>query len=265
MGQGRAVVFVLDDVHWGDPATLELVEHLVRRPPTGGHLLAMAARPGTTADRLLAVRQGGGARGITVLDVGPLERSAAQRLLPETTDRIRRDRLLRESGGNPLLLGELARAGDAGFPAGSRRRWPPKSRRCPARHAALCSNPPPSSVTRATSTSRPPSPAWGRTETARALDALVALDPDAPDRRAAPVRVPSPGRTDGGVRGDPAGTRLQAHAAAATELARVGAPLPVRARHLAHAAVSGDVDAARTLEAARWRSDRRPRASAPTG
>ena len=48
----------------------------------------------------------------------------------------------------------------------------------------------------------------------------------------------------------PVGTRLQAHAAAATELARVGAPLPVRARHLAHAAVSGDVDAARTLEAA---------------
>ena len=48
----------------------------------------------------------------------------------------------------------------------------------------------------------------------------------------------------------PAGSRLAAHGRAAAVLADIGAPLPVRARHLAHAAVPGDTDSARVLRAA---------------
>ncbi len=35
IGHGRPTALVLDDVHWADPATLELLEHLIRRPPRG--------------------------------------------------------------------------------------------------------------------------------------------------------------------------------------------------------------------------------------
>lgn len=40
----RPVVLVLDDLQWADAASLELVAHLLRRPPTGPVLLVLAYR-----------------------------------------------------------------------------------------------------------------------------------------------------------------------------------------------------------------------------
>ena len=39
----RGFVLVLDDVHWADEATVELVLHLLRRPPRVPHVIALGA------------------------------------------------------------------------------------------------------------------------------------------------------------------------------------------------------------------------------
>ncbi len=113
------VALVVDDVHWADPATLELLEHLVRRPPHAPHLLALGLRPGGAADRLIVAMR---AQGVgTVMDVGPLSRDDAEPLMASFADAGDRDRLYREAGGNPMLIEELVRAGSAeGVPGGVR-------------------------------------------------------------------------------------------------------------------------------------------------
>jgi predicted ATPase len=77
---GRPFALVLDDVHWADPATLELLEHLMRRPPERQHVLVAAVRPGQVADRLLAIRPA------AALDLGPLARDVADALLADLHD-----------------------------------------------------------------------------------------------------------------------------------------------------------------------------------
>src|SRR5829696_9055069 len=55
----RPVALLFDDVHWADEASVELVLHLLRRPPGGPVLVAFAMRPVDPARRLLdAVRSG---------------------------------------------------------------------------------------------------------------------------------------------------------------------------------------------------------------
>ncbi len=106
--QERPVVLILDDVHWADPASVEWVLHLLRRPPAGGVLLIAALRPIGPADDLLdAVRSSPGGRSLTL---GPLPEAAADALVRAVADPQRRAQITREAGGNPLYLGELVRA-----------------------------------------------------------------------------------------------------------------------------------------------------------
>ena len=44
LGRERPVALLLDDLHWADDASVELVLHLLRRPPRAPHLLAFALR-----------------------------------------------------------------------------------------------------------------------------------------------------------------------------------------------------------------------------
>ena len=50
----RRLVLCLDDVHWADPASLELLAALARRPPEGAVLLAVAYREGQAPGALVA-------------------------------------------------------------------------------------------------------------------------------------------------------------------------------------------------------------------
>ena len=111
LADGRPLALLVDDVHWADPATFELLEHLLRRPPADSLLLALGARPGPAAERLLAARRAGDTAALVALDLRPLERGAAEALLADIPSPLERERLYEQSGGNPLLLGELARDG----------------------------------------------------------------------------------------------------------------------------------------------------------
>ena len=52
MADERPLVLVLDDLHWSDGASLELIAALARREPTAPVLLALGMRPGQAAQRL---------------------------------------------------------------------------------------------------------------------------------------------------------------------------------------------------------------------
>jgi DNA-binding NarL/FixJ family response regulator len=246
----RPLVLLVDDVHWADPATRELLEHLVRRPPTDSLLVAVGLRPGPAAERLLSAQRSSHAVGLVALDLRPLERGAAEALLAGVPGAGERDRLYAQSGGNPLLLAELARDGGThelpgGIVAAVRAEVEslPADARTLVQAAAVAGDP--FDLDLATRIAALDGP-----------DALGALDvveqrglvraTDDPRRFAFrhPVMRTAVHETLG------AGARLAGHATAAGELARNGAPLAVQAQHLAHAAAPGDAGAAATLRAA---------------
>ncbi|MEU4657720.1 AAA family ATPase [Streptomyces sp. NPDC023723] len=104
-GGRRPVLVVLDDAHWFDRASLEV--------------LAFAARrlDGEPVTMLVAVRAGEQLPGfdgtVPALTLGPLDRTAAGRLLdrrPDGPAGRTRTRILDEADGNPQALVEFARA-----------------------------------------------------------------------------------------------------------------------------------------------------------
>ena len=146
------IVLILDDMHWADPVTLEFLERSIRRPSRRPYLLALAMRPGQVADHLLDAQRMTGGPGV-VIDLSPLGFAAADVLLPKGIAEADRRRIFAESGGDPMLLGELARTGAAGIVPGGVR---PSSRRKSAGRRPLrsdCSEPARSSVIRSRSTS----------------------------------------------------------------------------------------------------------------
>jgi ATP/maltotriose-dependent transcriptional regulator MalT len=111
----QPVLLSLDDSHWADPASLEVIAHLVRRF-RGPLLVAVAFRhaPRQVAAALEAVaRVGSGVR----LELRPLTEQEATELIDPRLDTATRAMIFRESGGNPFYLEQLARAQFAVAPA----------------------------------------------------------------------------------------------------------------------------------------------------
>jgi predicted ATPase len=103
----RHLVLVLDDLHWADQASVELVANLLHRRVDRTTLL-VAYRP-AQASRLLrhAVDAACERESCEEITLGPLSPEDASALLDGTPDA---DSIYRESGGNPFYLKQLARS-----------------------------------------------------------------------------------------------------------------------------------------------------------
>ena len=52
-------MLILDDLHWADSGSVDLLGMLLRRPPAAAVLIAMAVRPRQIPERLFAARSSG--------------------------------------------------------------------------------------------------------------------------------------------------------------------------------------------------------------
>ena len=102
------LVLCLDDVHWADPASLDSLTALVRRPPAGSMLVALAFRHGQIPAAVGAALSEASREGrVTWVALEPLTEAEATELVGERAHAI-----FAQAGGNPFYLQELARAGD---------------------------------------------------------------------------------------------------------------------------------------------------------
>ena len=110
LAQAQPVVLVLDDVHWADPASVELLGALLHRPPAAHVLIALAVRPRQMGERLSSAIERAHRDGtIARIELGALGPEDARELVGDRADATN---LYEDSGGNPFYLEQLARSGD---------------------------------------------------------------------------------------------------------------------------------------------------------
>lgn len=112
MAAERPLVFVIDDAHWCDRSSLEVLCYLARRVADLPLLILVAARVGDAGAPTDLLSLIGSAPAATVLSPQPLTPAAAVRMLRRMTPDVPIATCLdhhRATHGNPWLLGELAR------------------------------------------------------------------------------------------------------------------------------------------------------------
>jgi DNA-binding CsgD family transcriptional regulator len=254
------VVVALDDVHWADGASVGLIASLLRRPPEGPVLLALAWRDEHDRDLTLQLIEASRETSTTRLAPQPLGSADTARLLPELNPDARAA-VVAESGGNPFYAVELGRhwgsegaarddarhARQAGVPPAvaaaihAEIAALPERARVFARGAAIAGDP-------FSFASAVAAAGVEAADAGRALDALAAagvVTPVPNDARRFAFRHPIVWRAIHDA--TPAGWRIEAHARAAAALAAAGAPTRLRAHHLARSAGPGDLEAVAVL------------------
>ena len=104
----QPMLLALDDVHWADAASIEVMTHLLRRF-RGPLLMAVAYRHAPA--RLVAALEGTARDGVgSRIELVPLSRKQARRLIGPDMDEGALATLYRESGGNPFYIEQLARS-----------------------------------------------------------------------------------------------------------------------------------------------------------
>ena len=99
---------MLDDLHWADSASIELLGAFLHRPPAAPVLIAVAVRPSQLPDRLAAaLERAHRADALTRLELSALTSLEARELVGESVDLV-----YAESGGNPFYLEQLSRSLD---------------------------------------------------------------------------------------------------------------------------------------------------------
>ncbi|NVI91819.1 AAA family ATPase, partial [Actinomadura sp. BRA 177] len=125
LAEPSGLVLILDDLHWADDATIELLDHLVRHPPRARVLVAVAYRPAQASPRLAALVDAAGPQGVRV-GVESLSQSEVREFLGPDVSRSRCESLFKASGGNPFYLEALAKMADGAAPVagnGLDRHW----------------------------------------------------------------------------------------------------------------------------------------------
>ena len=114
----QPLVLMLDDLHWCDPASIELLGALLHRPPAAPVLVALAARPRQTDERLsAALERAHRAETLVRLELVALTSGEAGELLGAAVEGDEAAVLYEESGGNPFYLEQLARTRKPGAAA----------------------------------------------------------------------------------------------------------------------------------------------------
>jgi ATP/maltotriose-dependent transcriptional regulator MalT len=113
LAQGRPLIVVLDDFHWADPASAELLDALLRRPPAAPVLVAVALRPRQGPPRFTAALDRAARAGALIrIQVGAFTLSEAREFLAGRIDSADAALLHEECGGNPFCLDQLARSAE---------------------------------------------------------------------------------------------------------------------------------------------------------
>lgn len=105
LAEGSGLVMALDDLHWADPATMELLDHMIRHPVRGRMLLVAARRGRQTAPRLeAALMRGTDSGAVLRIALRPLDvKETIEALAPDLPARDVRE-IHQAGGGNPLYL-----------------------------------------------------------------------------------------------------------------------------------------------------------------
>ncbi len=107
----KPLVLLLDDLHWADSGSVELLASLLRRPPAAGVLIALAMRPRQVPELLPGALERAALAGfLTRVELGALSASESGELLGGEVSAADARALFEESGGNPLYLQQLARS-----------------------------------------------------------------------------------------------------------------------------------------------------------
>jgi DNA-binding NarL/FixJ family response regulator len=242
---GKPFALVVDDLHWADEPSLEWILHLLRRPPRSPGLLLLATRPGPVAFRLVDAARTAGEH----LALGPLPDDAARAVLGDVADRALTDRLLRDAGGNPLFLRELARA------AAEPGRHVPETIAAAIRQEAGALDEPARRLLAGAAVAGDafelPLAAVAAdmpvAEAAPALDVIAAADLVRPDELGRVFRFRHPLVARAVYDATPPAQRLAGHERLARELERLGAPAAIRAHHVERCAPFGDEASAQLL------------------
>jgi DNA-binding CsgD family transcriptional regulator len=287
LATARPLVLWLDDLHWADPGTVDALAALIRRPPGGAVLLALAAREGRLPQPVAhALAAAAREERLTRLALAPLTEAEAVELVGGEAGTI-----YRAAGGNPFYLEQLARsrgnAPSAAAPLDTSARSRGNARANPALVDAAARS---RGNARAVESAVPEVVALALAaelaelapDARRVLDAAAVVgDPFDPALAAEVAELPEAAALAGlddllartlvrpasGARrfafrhpvvrhavyeSAPGGWRLAAHARAAAALERRDAGMVARAHHVEHSAALGDEAAAEILlEAAR--------------
>jgi DNA-binding NarL/FixJ family response regulator len=106
---GRGVLLLLDNVHWVDPQSLELIETILDYPLNEPFSLVLEYRPRQSPVPLLSLVDHGRDLGVLRhLELGPLDLEQCTSLLGPGVPADRAQDLYQRSEGNPLYLAALA-------------------------------------------------------------------------------------------------------------------------------------------------------------
>jgi ATP/maltotriose-dependent transcriptional regulator MalT len=263
LAEPKALVLVLDDLHWADSASVELVGALLRRPPAAAVLIALALRSRHVPERLAsALAQPDRAPELSSVELGSMSIDEARELFGAAVAAGDVELLYEQSGGNPFYLEQLARSLDrpdaatpaaeislAGVPAavvaslGEELSPLSSSARLLLEGAAVAGDPfEPELAAAAAATSEPAA--------IDVLDELLRLDlirsTDVPRR----FRFRHPLVRRAVYESSAAAWRLGAHERCAEALAARGASALARAHHVDRSARAGDLGAVAVLREA---------------
>ncbi len=108
LARRRPLVLVFDDIHWGEPTFLDLVDHVADWISDAPVLLVCIARPELLESRPL---WGGGKANATSIRLEPLSDAESATLLDNLAraglEEAARHRIVETAGGNPLFVEEM--------------------------------------------------------------------------------------------------------------------------------------------------------------